>query len=61
MAKRIIRWPTLKEKLGGTSNVSVWRWERDGIFPKRIKIGPNATGWIESEIDEWIDKKASER
>jgi prophage regulatory protein len=26
----------------------------DATFPKQIKLGPGAVGWIESEIDEWI-------
>jgi len=26
----------------------------DGTFPKPIKLGTSAVGWIESEIDEWI-------
>lgn len=64
MGEKIIRWNQLKVKLGGDeapTNVSIWRWERDGIFPKRIKIGPNAVGWLESEIDAFISQRAAER
>ena len=62
---KIIRWPELCEKLGGKksapSKVTVWRWERAGIFPKRLAIGPGTTGWIESEIDEFLTARAAER
>lgn len=27
----------------------------DPLFPKAIQLGANSVGWIESEIDEWIN------
>jgi len=27
----------------------------DPSFPKAIQLGANSVGWLESEIDEWID------
>jgi prophage regulatory protein len=62
--KRIIRFEELQNKLGGkgsVSNVTIWRWERDGIFPKRVKVGPACVGWLESEVDGWIERQAAER
>ena len=32
-----------------------------GTFPKPIYLGPKAVGWLESEIDAWIDALASNR
>ena len=61
MGERILRFPELKKKVGGVSTVTVWRWEKEGNFPLRIRLGGNACGWIESEIDSWIEKKAAER
>ncbi|MCV5632202.1 AlpA family phage regulatory protein, partial [Escherichia coli] len=29
--------------------------------PRSIKIGPASVAWLESEIDEWINKKLSDR
>jgi len=34
---------------------------RAGKFPAPIKVGQNRIGWIESEIDEWLNAKISER
>lgn len=35
------------------SRVSVWRWEKEGKFPKHVKLGSIAR-WKESEIQQWI-------
>jgi prophage regulatory protein len=43
------------------SDMHVWRLERDGKFPKRIKIGPNRVAWQLSEILAWIEAKADAR
>lgn len=61
MGDRILRFPELRKKIGGVSNVTVWRWERDGHFPKRIRLGGNSAGWLESEVDMWIEQRAAER
>jgi prophage regulatory protein len=39
------------------SRVSIWRWERDGILPKPIKIQGRTLGWKESVIIEWLDNQ----
>lgn len=39
--------------------------ERDGLFPKRFPLNPNgrgrAVGHLESEVDAWIEARASAR
>jgi len=37
------------------------RLESQGRFPKRVRLGPNRVGWLESEIDEWIDERVRKR
>ena len=32
-----------------------------GIFPRPIKLGPRAVGWLQKEIEEWIELRLSER
>ncbi|MFZ3001602.1 MAG: AlpA family phage regulatory protein [Undibacterium umbellatum] len=29
----------------------------DPLFPKQIKLGANAVGWLESEVDNWIESR----
>ena len=33
----------------------------EGTFPKSIKLGAKSVGWIESEIDNWIQDRINER
>jgi predicted DNA-binding transcriptional regulator AlpA len=39
------------------SRTSVARWERLGLFPKRIKFGERCIGWRCEDIDNWIKEK----
>jgi len=40
------------------SDNHVLRLERAGLFPARVKLGPNRVGWLLSEVLAWIDWKA---
>ena len=35
----------------------VARLEKAGQFPKRIQLGPNRVGWLESEVQDWIAER----
>ena len=39
------------------SRVSLWRWERDGVLPKSIKVQGRTLGWRESSILEWLESQ----
>ena len=41
----------------GLSKSTLWRYIKEGYFPKPIKLGPRATGWIEQEIEDWISSR----
>jgi prophage regulatory protein len=43
--------------LTGLSRVSVWRYERDSRFPKRVRLGPNRVGYRSDEIEAWIESR----
>ena len=32
-----------------------------GTFPKPVRLGPKAIGWVEYEIDAWIQARIDER
>jgi predicted DNA-binding transcriptional regulator AlpA len=51
---QIIKWPKLHEMLGGRSSTSVWRDERAGKFPKRVRIG-SQVGWFLHEVLEYLE------
>jgi prophage regulatory protein len=58
--RRVIRKRELL-KMIPLSDVTVWRLERKGEFPKRFTLGGRAVGWFADEIDEWLDAKAIKR
>jgi prophage regulatory protein len=33
---------------------TVWKWCREGRFPKPRALGPNKTVWLEHEVNDWI-------
>jgi predicted DNA-binding transcriptional regulator AlpA len=35
----------------------IYQLEAEQRFPKRIKIGIRAVGWIESEVQIWVEKR----
>ncbi len=37
------------------------RLEAAGQFPKRVKLGVNRVGWIEEEVQEWLQSRIDER
>jgi prophage regulatory protein len=57
---RIIRKPEVQIKVG-LSDPSIWRRERKGQFPKRVSLGGHSVGWLESEVNDWLARKAAER
>ncbi|MRR56984.1 MAG: AlpA family phage regulatory protein [Deltaproteobacteria bacterium] len=53
---RIIREKEARE-ITSLSRTSIWRYERDGCFPRRIKLGRGAIGWRERDIYEWLNTR----
>ncbi|MCR9128437.1 MAG: AlpA family phage regulatory protein [Alphaproteobacteria bacterium] len=55
--KRILRFDQV-HALTGMSRTQIYT--RDD-FPKPIKLGPRASGWIAGEVLDWIDARAAMR
>ena len=56
-AKRVIRQKEVSDKLG-LSKATIWLYVRTrNDFPKPIRLGANSVGWLESEIDAFIDAR----
>jgi prophage regulatory protein len=57
---RLLRYCELNDTRGiGFSRRHLYTLESENKFPKRVPIGENRVGWIESEIDDWIRAKAA--
>jgi len=37
------------------------RLEKDGKFPRRVRLGQMRVVWVESEIEEWIKAQIAKR
>ena len=53
--------PKQTKEIVSLSFASMYRKAKDGTFPKPIKIGEHASGWLESEIYAWLDERIAER
>ena len=45
----------------GVSRPTIYRWMREGTFPKQISIGANSVVWLESDIAKWMDQRIGAR
>jgi prophage regulatory protein len=61
MAKRIITHDHLKDYGITLGKLQVWRLETAGKFPKRVQVSPGRIGWLENEIEAYIDARIAER
>ncbi len=55
---RILRL-TLVTSLTGLSRSSIYRHERAGSFPPRVRLGANSVGWREADIVAWLESRPS--
>jgi prophage regulatory protein len=53
-----LRFPGVRAKTGGLSRTTIWRLERDGLFPKRRLLTGKIVAWDEAEIDDWIKSRS---
>lgn len=60
MNHRILRLPDLLHKTG-FSRTTAYRMIKEEGFPKPIALGGRSVGWIESEIDGWIEERMQQR
>ena len=37
----------------GVSRETIWRWKREGDFPKAVKLSRGMTRWRISDLEEW--------
>lgn len=55
MSSRILKAKDVAERVS-ISTSQVYRLARDGRFPEPVKITENRSGWLETEVDQWIDE-----
>ncbi|MGR5341797.1 helix-turn-helix transcriptional regulator [Vibrio astriarenae] len=43
----------------GISRTTVWRMEKAGTFPKRVKLSERLIGYLLSDVTDWMECRAS--
>lgn len=56
MTHSILRLPEVQDRTG-LSRSTIYLRIKQGSFPQSIHLGDRAVGWIETEINEWIDER----
>jgi len=56
MGKQILRMPAVCKKTG-RGRSAIYVDIAKGMFPPPIKIGERSSGWIEDEIEQWIEDR----
>lgn len=41
----------------GLSRTTIWRLEKSGQFPKRVRLGQNSVGWLKGDVDTWLESR----
>lgn len=55
MAHKILRMPSVMEKTG-LSRSAIYQRMMQETFPKSIPIGRRAVGWLEADVEKWVDR-----
>ena len=58
--RRILRLPEVISRTG-LHRDSIYRGARDGWFPRPVKLSERASGWLEDEINDFIERVTTER
>ncbi len=56
MGKTILRLPQVIERTGLARSTIYLKIEQDS-FPKPVSIGERSVGWLESDVEAWIDER----
>jgi len=56
MSHTILRLPAVKTSTG-LSRSTIYLRIAQGTFPKPVGLGGRAVGWLEAEIQEWVQRR----
>lgn len=48
-------------RMVGMGVSTIYQHVAAGTFPKPLKLGPQASRWLRSEVQAWVEKRVSER
>ena len=48
-------------QITGKSDPTIWRWCKNGTFPRPVPLGGGTVGWLKSEVEAWIEARKAAR
>ena len=60
MTHTILRLPAVKTRTG-LSRSTIYLRVSQGTFPQSVSLGARAVGWVEAEIQEWLQRQIEAR
>ncbi len=55
----LLREPVVRKTVGGIAKTTLWRWIREGRFPKPVRLGANCIAWRADDVNQWINSRPS--
>ena len=55
-AQRVLSQQTVLDRVP-VSRTTLWRMERAGLFPRRIQVSAHRVGWIEADVNAWVEAR----
>jgi prophage regulatory protein len=56
MTHTILRLPAVKTSTG-LSRSTIYLRVAQGMFPKPVSLGGRAVGWLEAEVQDWLQRR----
>jgi prophage regulatory protein len=56
MTHTILRLPAVKTRTG-LSRSTIYLRVSQGTFPRPVSLGGRAVGWVEAEVQEWLQRQ----
>ncbi|MFP3567718.1 helix-turn-helix transcriptional regulator [Paraburkholderia sp. SIMBA_030] len=53
MNDKILRLPGVLEMVG-VKKTTIYEWVKLDLFPRPVRLGARAVGWLESDVSAWL-------
>jgi prophage regulatory protein len=55
-SRRVLRMPGV-QGITGIARSTLYKAIKEGRFPPSISLGPRSVGWLESDVQAWLDTR----